>query len=42
MLGDLDLQNHSPSIPKLLGSVWVVAAKHIVLWCEDNLSCEVE
>ena len=38
MLGDHDPQNHSPSIPKLLGSVWVVAAKHIALSSLDNLS----
>ena len=38
MLGDHDPLNHSPSISKLLVLVLVVAAKHIALWCEDNLS----
>ena len=38
MLGDHESKNHSYSIPKLLASVWVVAAKHIVLSSEDNLS----
>ena len=42
MLGDHDPQNHSPSIPKLLGSVWVVAAKYIVRSSEDNLSHQVK
>ena len=42
MLGDHDPQNHSLSIPKLLGSVWVVAAKHITLSSEDNLSHQVK
>ena len=31
MLSEHDAQNHSPSIPKLLGSTWVVAAKHIAV-----------
>ena len=38
MLGDHDPQIHSPSIPKLLASVWVIAAKQIALSSEDNLS----
>ena len=42
MLGDHDSQNNSPSIAKLFGSVWVVAAKHIVLSFEDNLSHQVK
>ena len=42
MLGDHDLQNHSPNIPKVLTSAWVVAAKHIVLSSEDNLSHQVK
>ena len=37
MLGDHDPLNHSPSIPKLLASVWVVAAKHIALSYDDDL-----
>ena len=42
MLGDHDPKNHSLSIPKLLASVWAVAAKHIALSFEDNLSHQVK
>ena len=42
MLGDHFPKKNSPNIPKLLASVWVVAAKHIVLSSKDNLSHQVK
>ena len=42
MLDDHEFRNHSPSIPKLLASVWLVAAKHIAVSSIDILSHQVK